>query len=176
MIKKASWVYQSSFSKTIAPGLRVGYLTCSEDLFPYLLRLKQAADLHSCRVSQAMVQHVLQDSTSAVRLINLKDTYKKKRDAFDECLNRNFNKLASWDIPAGGLFFWLTLKQSETIDTRKLLPKAISNQVTFMPGEPFYSNSQPARGCFRLNFSHASEDDMEVGLKRLAEVFENNGC
>jgi len=57
-VKKAAWIYQSSFSKTIAPGLRLGYLTCSESLFPYLVKLKQAADLHSCRVSQYLVSEL----------------------------------------------------------------------------------------------------------------------
>jgi len=167
-IKRAPWIYQGSFSKTLAPGLRLGYLAASPELVPYLVRLKQAADLHSNRVSQWIVLQQLSDPARAARLTDIAAGYRRKRDAFARLLERYFGDLANWAIPCGGLFFWLTLKQA--VDTRTLLSEAIERGVAFMPGEPFYPESPACSGTLRLNFSHASVADAERGLAILAQV------
>lgn len=168
-LQRASWVYQGSFSKSLAPGLRLGYLVASPDLMPALVRLKQAADLHSNRISQWYVLGQLQDPARAQRIAGIVEIYRRKRDFFARELERNFAGLGHWQVPAGGLFFWLELK--EKIDTRELLPLAIQHNVAFMPGEFFYPERPEACGALRLNFSHADEEQIARGLATLAKLF-----
>jgi DNA-binding transcriptional MocR family regulator len=167
-LQRASWIYQGSFSKSLAPGLRLGYLVASPELLPFLTRLKQAADLHSNRVSQWLVLQQLNDSARDRRLAELAERYRQRRDAFEAALRRHFGDLASWQTPPGGLFFWLTLNRR--IDTRLLLPRAIEAGVAFMPGEPFLPMVVESCGQLRLNFSHASEAQAESGLTKLAAL------
>jgi 2-aminoadipate transaminase len=170
-LQRASWIYQGSFSKSLAPGLRLGYLVASPDLMVPLVRLKQAADLHSNRISQWYVLSQLQDAARAQRIAGLVDSYRRKRDHFASELERYFSGLASWQVPAGGLFFWLEL--CEKMDSRTLLPQAIQHNVAFMPGEPFFPGRPAACGALRLNFSHADEARITQGLATLARLFES---
>ncbi|HQQ62544.1 MAG TPA: PLP-dependent aminotransferase family protein [Pseudomonadales bacterium] len=165
-LASAPWIYQGSFSKTLAPGLRLGFLAASPAFIPYLTRLKQAADLHSNRLSQWLVLQQLQHPDRAARMKTLRENYQEKRDQFALCLQQHCSDIATWEIPQGGLFFWLTLHQR--IDTRQLLPLAIEQGIAFMPGEHFYPDSHAGIGTLRLNFSHASHEDMQYGLQKLA--------
>ena len=167
-MKRAAWIYQGSFSKSLAPGLRLGFLAASVDLMAYLIRLKQAADLHSSRMSQWLVLEQLCDPCRTERLARVVATYRRKRDFFANALERHLGKLATWQMPPGGLFFWLTLTQP--VDTRTLLPEAIQRGVAFMPGEPFYPDLPESCGKLRLNFSHADEEKTERGLATLATL------
>jgi len=168
LLKHSSWIYQSSFSKCFAPGIRLGFLAASKDLITPLIRLKQAADLHSNRISQWWALQYLQNPNREQQLAKLASIYKAKRDHFDQLLHRYFDDLATWQMPMGGLFFWLTLKSK--LDTRKLLPVAIEQGVAFMPGEPFYPEPIDAGGTLRLNFSHAGVEDAQRGLEILANL------
>ncbi|MGB7307141.1 MAG: PLP-dependent aminotransferase family protein [Burkholderiaceae bacterium] len=170
MLKSAPWVYQSSFSKELAPGLRLGYLICSPELYPQLVWLKQAADLHSNRLSQQLVLSMLTSAESENRLHQLQSHYRLKRDNFSSALERHFGDIATWSTPAGGLFFWLQLNRQPAIDTRNILPRAIDRKVAFMPGEPFYADGRNAANTLRLNFSHARTDEAEAGLKLLSQL------
>ena len=167
-LRRTSWVYQGSFSKSLAPGLRLGFLAASADLFDHLVRLKQAADLHSSRVGQWLVMQQLDAPDRAARLAHLVHYYRDRRDAFSAALVRTLGDLATWSTPMGGLFFWLTLRHAR--NTRALLAPAIERGVAFMPGEPFYPDARPAAGALRLNFSHASPQDAERGLAILADL------
>jgi 2-aminoadipate transaminase len=167
-LERARWIYQGSFSKSLAPGLRLGYLAASPELMPFLTRLKQAVDLHSNRVSQWLVLQQLNDPLREQRLVELAARYRQRRDAFEGALQRHFGDLASWQMPPGGLFFWLTLNRH--LDTRLLLPKAIEQGVAFMPGEPFMPVMVESCGQLRLNFSHASEEQADIGLAKLAAL------
>jgi 2-aminoadipate transaminase len=165
-LQGSPWIYQGSFSKSLAPGLRLGFLAASPEFFTYLVRLKQAADLHSNRLSQWLVLQQLAAPGRPARMARLVDFYRHKRDLFAAALTRHFGGLASWETPAGGLFFWIRLHQP--IDTRALLPLAIEAGVAFMPGEAFYPDDAAATGTLRLNFSHADEADIDRGLATLA--------
>lgn len=169
-IKQTDWVYQSSFSKSYAPGLRLGYMACSKSLYPYMVRLKQAADLHSCRLSQQLISTMLDAEDDR----DLAGFYRQRRDNFQHVLVEEFSHIAEWDLPAGGLFFWLKLKPGFSADTRLLLQKSIAEGVAFMPGESFYPAGHEARPTLRLNFSHASPEVARKGLRVLAAILEEN--
>lgn len=165
-ISKVDWVYQGSFSKAYAPGLRLGYMVCSKALFPLMVRLKQAADLHSCRLSQQLISTLLNTEDDR----DLIGFYKKRRDHFQEELQRKFTELAEWQQPVGGLFFWLKLKPGYAVDTRLLLKQAIAEGVAFMPGEAFYPAGVQPESALRLNFSHATPEMASKGLSLLARI------
>lgn len=162
-----SWIYQGSFSKTFAPGLRLGYIAASEDLFSKLVIIKQATDLHSSRLSQHIVYRAITSPDWPERLGALASFYRVRRDTFEAALREHFHNLAIWETPKGGLFYWLRLKES--VDTRPLLSKAIEQNVAFMPGEEFSPDGLDL-GTMRLNFSHASAADAERGLRELAHL------
>ncbi|MHB1246375.1 MAG: aminotransferase-like domain-containing protein [Sulfuriferula sp.] len=168
LLQQAPWIYQGSFSKSLAPGLRLGYLAASPELLPYLTRLKQAADLHSNRISQWLVLQQLNDPARHQHMEELVTYYRQRRNTFEAGLQRHFGDLADWQTPPGGLFFWLTLNRC--IDTRKLLPKALEEGVAFMPGESFLPEEVDSCGQIRLNFSHADEAQVESGLGKLAAL------
>lgn len=167
-LKKASWIYTGTVSKTLLPGLRVGYLIASPDLFPHLLKLKQSADLHTNRVGQWQAMQWIGSEQYQQHLVELRSFYRQRRDAFQSALEHHFADLADWQVPQGGLFFWLTLKQP--LDTRTLLAQALQQNVAFMPGEPFFSEPDQHLGSLRLNFSHIDPARLDEGLKRLAAV------
>jgi 2-aminoadipate transaminase len=167
-LKKASWIYTGTVSKTLLPGLRVGYLIASPDLFPHLLKLKQSADLHTNRVGQWQALQWIGSEKYQQHRSELRDFYRGRRDAFQAALETHFSDLADWNVPQGGLFFWLKLKQP--LDTRTLLNAALANDVAFMPGEPFFPEPDKHHGYLRLNFSHIDPLRLDEGLKRLAAV------
>jgi len=147
-------------------------MTSSESLFPLLQRLKQAADLHTNRLGQALALQVITDPQAAHRIDQVRDSYRQKRDFFETCLRRHFEGIAQWRCPEGGLFFWLRLNTSEPIDTRALLAEALKHKVAFMPGEAFHAT--PTKDSFiRLNFSHATRSQTNQGLETLAKLIKS---
>lgn len=167
-LRKASWIYTGTVSKTLLPGLRVGFLIATPDLFPMLLRLKQAADLHTNRIGQWQALQWLGTQQYREHLAELRDFYRVRRDAMQSALLEHFAELADWQIPQGGLFFWLKLKQP--LDTRTLLQPALAENVAFMPGEPFFVDPEQNHGYLRLNFSHVAPERLGEGLQRLTRV------
>ncbi|GBL56612.1 PLP-dependent aminotransferase family protein [Pseudomonas citronellolis] len=167
-LKKASWIYTGTVSKTLLPGLRVGFLIATPDLFPHLLRLKQSADLHTNRIGQWQALQWFGTEAYRGHLAELRDFYRIRRDAMQVQLEEHFADLAEWNVPQGGLFFWLTLKQP--LDTRGLLDEALQQNVAFMPGEPFFTDPDANPGHLRLNFSHVAPERLGEGLRRLATV------
>jgi len=179
---EASWIYQSSFSKTVAPGFRVGFLAASADLIPHIVKLKQAADLHTSRLSQQALGPCLENSFYE-RTNFLRDFYRTRRDGFQARLLDNFSDLAEWQIPAGGMFFWLKLRCELSLTLTELLELSLMEGVAFMPGEHFYpscsdvgestetgENRSTRNATMRLNFTNVAPDSVARGLRVLAEL------
>ena len=164
-LKKARWIYQGSFSKTLAPGLRLGYLIVHPDLVQAMTRLKQASDLHSNRLSQAIVAQVLKDGTLDRHIESILPLYRQKRDVMQASLEQHLAGKATWLLPPGGLFFWLTLNTPQ--DTMLLMQKALAAGLAIMPGAAFDPVPQTS-SSLRLNFSHAAPDQIEQGIRILA--------
>lgn len=167
-LRRSAWIHTGTLSKTLLPGLRVGYLIASPELLKPLRALKQAADLHTCRISQWQVLQWLGSARYDRHLAEVRAFYRERRDGFAQALARLFTDLADWQVPQGGLFFWLRLKTP--LDTRTLLDAALAQDVAFMPGEPFFAEPDRHHGLLRLNFSHVQPERLDTGLARLADV------
>lgn len=167
LLKRAPWIYLGSFSKILWPGWRMGFLAAHPALMPHLVRLKQAADLHTQRPGQAAVAHWLNSDTRGRDLERLRAGYRVRRDAMQAALERHFGAIADWQMPRGGLFFWLKLR-GDLQATRAVLDQAIARNVAFMPGEAFFAEPAEGRQYLRLNYSRATPEEMESGLATLA--------
>jgi DNA-binding transcriptional MocR family regulator len=166
---QGSWIYQGSFSKTVAPGLRLGFLTASPDLHPHLLQLKQACDLHTNRFAQWSVRQILQHPGRAQRMARVVSSYRQKRDLFAAALDRELGGLAEWEVPVGGLFFWVRLKPG--VDVEALHQRALARGVLFTPGDHFLTTPDPAApGALRLNFSATTPERAAEGLAILGAL------
>jgi 2-aminoadipate transaminase len=126
-------------------------------------------DLHTSTFVQMTAYEVLRDDflQSHVRLI--RQVYGERRDLMLRALKRYFPPGASWTHPQGGLFLWVTLPQA--VDTLALMPKAIENKVIYVPGSAFFPDGS-GHNTFRLNFSNAKPEQIELGIRRLGEVLE----
>jgi 2-aminoadipate transaminase len=174
LLRKAAWIYLGSFSKILWPGWRMGYLAAHPALMPHLVRLKQAADLHTQRPGQAAVAHWLNSTAHNGDLERLRTGYRIRRDAMQAALLRHFGELADWQMPRGGLFFWLKLRKH--LATRALFDRAIDRNVAFMPGEAFFTQPDEGRHYMRLNYSRSTPDEMERGLATLVECLCEETC
>ena len=160
-------LYLGSFSKVLAPGLRLGYVVAPAALYPKLLQAKQAADLHTSIFNQRVVYEVIRNGLLESHVPTIRARYKVQRDAMQAALQKHVVGLAQWQRPVGGMFFWLELPPG--IDAMALLPKAIEAGMAFVPGEPFFA-SAPLRNTLRLSFVTVAADRIEAGVAALAGV------
>ncbi len=159
-------IYLGSFSKVLAPGLRLGYIVAPQAIFPKLLQAKQAADLHSPSFNQRMVAEVLKDGFLDRHVPTIRALYKSQRDAMLAALQREMAGLGvSWNSPDGGMFLWARLP--EGLSAIDLLPKAVDRGVAFVPGAAFYADNADNRSL-RLSFVTASVEQIDTGIAALA--------
>jgi 2-aminoadipate transaminase len=163
------WLYLGTASKILAPGLRVAWLVASDRaMAERLVTAKQAADLHTSSFAQRLVwEHVRCPGLLEEHIRGLCSVYGWRRDAMLFALERHFPAEARWTRPEGGLFLWVELPPA--IDTTALLAAALRERVAFVPGEPFWIG-EPRRHTLRLNFSNASDERIEEGIRRLGAV------
>jgi len=165
-------IYTGSFSKLLAPGLRVGYVIAPDAIFRKLVQAKQAADLHTPSFTQRIVHEVVKDGFLDTHIPSIRTLYAAQCAAMLDALRRYFPPEVQWNSPEGGMFIWLTLPKQ--IDAAKLLEKAIANNIAFVPGAPFFSNS-PQHNTMRLSFVTVPVEKIELGIKRLGELIREAG-
>ena len=163
-------IYLGSFSKVLAPGLRLGFVVAPKAVYPKLLQAKQAADLHSPGFNQRMIAEVMKDGFLERHVPTIRALYKAQRDAMLEALAHEMpagdpDSTLTWNTPAGGMFLWARLpKGMSAVD---LLPFAVEQGVAFVPGAPFYADHGDAR-TLRLSFVTPSVDEIHRGVASLA--------
>ena len=168
-------IYLGSFSKVLAPGLRLGFLVAPKTVYPKLLQAKQAADLHSPGFNQRMVAEVMKDGFLDHHVPTIRALYKSQRDAMLDALAREMpagdpDSSLTWNSPAGGMFLWARLpKGMNAVD---LLPFAVAQGVAFVPGAPFYADHGDAR-TLRLSFVTPSVEEIHRGVAALAVALKN---
>jgi 2-aminoadipate transaminase len=161
-------VYLGSFSKVLAPGLRLGFLVAPKTLYPKLLQAKQAADLHSPSFNQRMVAEVMKDGFLDRHVPTIRALYKSQRDAMLAGLQREMQGLqVTWNTPDGGMFLWARLPTG--VSAVELLPKAVDKGVAFVPGAAFYAGTSDPRSL-RLSFVTASGEQIDAGIAALAQA------
>lgn len=160
-------IFLGSFSKFISPGLRVGYAVSPPKIHEKLAEGKQTTDFHTSNLSQRMIYEFCTRGHLEPHLESIRKDYVVKRDAALRALEKHFPKGARWTHPQGGLFIWVVLP--EYIDTNELLPKAAARNVAYIPGVPFYADGG-GKNAMRLNFSNASLEQLDRGIKSLGEV------
>ena len=160
-------IYLGSFSKVLAPGLRLGFVIAPKAVFPKLLQAKQAADLHSPGFNQRMVAEVMKDGFLERHVPTIRALYKKQRDAMLAALAREMPQDVHWNVPDGGMFLWARLP--EGMSAVELLPTAVERNVAFVPGAAFYADHGDPR-TLRLSFVTASVDQINTGIAALAQA------
>ena len=163
-------IYMGSFSKTLAPGLRLGFLVAPKALYPKLLQAKQAADLHSPGFNQRLIAEVMKDGFLDRHVPTIRALYKSQRDAMLEALAHEFpsgdpESCLTWNQPAGGMFLWARLPAG--MNAVDLLPFAVEQGVAFVPGAPFYADHGDPR-TLRLSFVTPSVNEIHRGVAALA--------
>jgi 2-aminoadipate transaminase len=165
-------IYMGSFSKTLAPGLRLGFLVAPPSLYPKLLQAKQAADLHTPSFNQRMVYEVLKTGFLDSHVPTIRALYKAQCEAMLQALDTHLAGTGvQWNTPDGGMFLWVKLPQG--MNAVELLPHAVEQNVAYVPGAAFYSG-QPQAHTLRLSFVTASVDEIHTGIAALAEVLKAN--
>ncbi len=165
-------LYLGSFSKVLAPGLRLGYVVAPAPVYPKLLQAKQAADLHTAVFNQRIVHEVLKSGMLDAHVESIRARYRVHRDAMAAALERHMSGLATWRRPVGGMFFWLELAGG--VDATALLPAAVEAGVAFVPGAAFYAQS-PRVDTLRLSFVTVSPEKIDAGIAVLAGVIRGAG-
>ncbi|MBO1039650.1 PLP-dependent aminotransferase family protein [Brucella pituitosa] len=166
-IEKTRTVYCGSFSKTLAPGLRVGYVVASQSVIRKLVLMKQAADLHSSTINQIAIYHVASRGFDK-QVAKLHGVYKHRRDKMLEALAKHMPEGTDWTKPEGGMFIWVTLPKG--MDGAALLAASIeSEKVAFVPGKAFFADGTGAN-TLRLSYSCANDEMIEEGIMRLGRL------
>jgi 2-aminoadipate transaminase len=164
---KGRVIYTSTFSKILAPGFRLGWVVASKEILEKLILAKQATDLCTNVFSQYIAYQYIQGGHLDKQVEKTRHLYKRKRDIMLESLKKYFPKEASWTVPNGGMFIWITFPKS--IDTRLMFQNAIAKKVAFVIGDAFYPDGTNYNSM-RLNFSYSSDDIIRKGIQRLGEV------
>ncbi len=162
-------LYLSTFSKTLAPGLRLGWIVAPPEVISKLVQLKQGADLHSSTFGQMVAYEVARDNFLDEHVKLIRRVYRERRDVMLTALAEYFPPEVTWTRPKGGLFLWVCLPVG--MDAQQLFQTAVRENVAFVPGDCFYApngNQEDARRHLRLNFSAAPPDQIREGVRRLS--------
>ena len=162
-----NFIYLSSFSKTVAPGLRVAYVLADEEIVSKLVIIKQGTDLQTNTIGQYLVHEYLESGKYFTHIENLRKMYALRRDCMLSAMKRHFPEAVTWNCPWGGMFLWVKLPEGK--DARTLLDRCLERNVAFVPGQEFFPDGS-GENTIRLNFSNASPEKIEEGIGRMGEV------
>ena len=166
-IEQCRTIYCGSFSKTLAPGLRVGWVCAAKSVIGPLVLMKQAADLHSSTINQIAIHKVASTGFDA-QTAKIRATYSARRDHMLNALTTHMPEGVTWTKPEGGMFIWVTLPAH--LDGADLLAQSLKTQkVAFVPGRAFFADGSNGN-TLRLSFSCADEDTINTGISRLGQL------
>ena len=160
-------IYLSTFSKILAPGIRLAWVIAPPEVIRKLVQAKQGADLHTPTFNQMVAYEVSHGGFLDRHIHFIRRTYKQRRDIMLGALDSYFPPSVDWTQPKGGLFLWATTPPE--IDTTELLKAAVEQKVAFVPGAPFHPNGG-GQNTMRLNFSNATPENIQEGIARLGKV------
>ncbi len=159
-------IYLSTFSKTLAPGIRLAWIVAPKPIINRLVQAKQGADLHTGTFVQMVANDICQRGILRQHVRRLRTEYAKRRDSMLDSLTEHMPEGLKWAKPEGGLFLWV--RTPESIDTEKLFERALESNVAYVPGFAFYPEPGGGRHSMRLNFSCANEEKINEGIYRLS--------
>lgn len=157
-------IYLSTFSKLLAPGLRLGWVIAPVEVIQKLVLSKQAADLHTSSFNQYVAHEVAKGGFLDEHVKTIRATYKERRDVMIEMMEEMFPAGVTWRKPKGGMFLWSILP--EGMDSAEVLKRAVEKKVAFVPGEAFHPTGG-GKNTLRLNFSYSSPETIREGISRL---------
>jgi 2-aminoadipate transaminase len=166
LLDRENVIYLSTFSKTLSPGLRLGWIVAPAEVISKLVQLKQGTDLHTSSFNQMMAYEVAQSGFLEGHVKQLCEVYRQRRDVMLHALGKFFPPEATWTHPQGGLFLWITMPAG--FDCRELLKAAVQDNVAFVPGSSFFPEAEDGSRYMRLNFSNAAPDRIEEGIRRIS--------
>jgi DNA-binding transcriptional MocR family regulator len=169
LIKSAPWLYMGSFSKVLWPGLRVGYTVSCGAFTPHLTKIKQAADLHTNRLGQNMIEYFLESGQYPEHVKKLRVVYKEKCDRMTGALNKYLNEVVEFTPPSGGMFFWVKLP--EGVSSMLVLDETLKEKILVLPGMPFFPCKNPLEDSYlRLSFARVSPAEIDRAISILSSV------
>jgi len=160
-------IYLSTFSKTLAPGLRLGWVIAPPEVIGKLVQAKQGVDLHTATFNQVVAYEVSRGGFLDRHIITIREVYGERRDLMLAAMDREFPPEVSWTHPEGGLFLWVTLPSY--MDAEDLLKSCLERKVAFVPGGSFHPTGG-GKNTMRINFSNATHDEIELGIQRLGRT------
>jgi 2-aminoadipate transaminase len=160
-------VHMGSFSKVLAPGLRVGYLIAPQAVHRKLVQAKQAADLHTPSFTQRIVYETVKDGFLDTHIPTIRSLYGERCKVMLDALKEHFPPGVTWNAPQGGMFIWVQLPSG--VDSFKLLDQAIAQNVAFVPGGPFFAN-EPQLNTLRLSFVTVPPEKIRRGVAILGKL------
>lgn len=157
-----------TFSKTVTPGMRVGFVICADqELLKHISVAKEASDLHTNIFAQYLIWDYLKHNDYEAHIAKIKQLYKEQAQAMMDAMERYFPPTVQYTRPQGGMFLWVTLP--EGVSSLSLLPKALDKKVAFVPGDPFYINRKNTN-TMRLNYTNADCETIDEGIRRLGDL------
>ncbi len=160
-------IYLSTFSKILAPGLRLGWIVAEKSLIKKFTLMKQSADVHSDNLTQHIVAKFMAEFDIENHINKIKQVYRKREAIMMTAIEHFFPQGVRYSHPEGGLFIWVEVPGD--VDTQALFNTCIAHNVAFVPGEPFYPDAVTP-GTFRLNYSNMAEEQIKTGIERLGSA------